>query len=94
MPQTPNLAICNAFLWPIKIIIIIVSHFTNSIKTSRSRLITRFSEMTFENEKEYGYIELHGTYYHSYFSFTGCGRHIEEVLKGIPPEERCQCPRE
>jgi hypothetical protein len=25
-------------------------------------------------------------------TWAGCGRHIEEALKGVPPSERCQCP--
>jgi len=23
----------------------------------------------------------------------GCGRHVEEALKNVPPDQRCQCPR-
>jgi hypothetical protein len=26
-------------------------------------------------------------------TWTGCGAHIEQALKGVPPEQRCQCPR-
>ena len=25
-------------------------------------------------------------------TWAGCGRHVEEALKGVPPAERCQCP--
>ena len=28
------------------------------------------------------------------FTWAGCGEHIEQVLKDIPEEERCHCPRE
>jgi hypothetical protein len=24
-------------------------------------------------------------------SFVGCGRHVEQVLGDVPPEERCRC---
>ena len=24
-------------------------------------------------------------------SFAGCGAHVESVLGGVPPAERCQC---
>lgn len=24
-------------------------------------------------------------------TYTGCGRHVEEVLGGLPESERCQC---
>lgn len=24
-------------------------------------------------------------------SWVGCGRHVEEVLRGVPPGDRCQC---
>lgn len=27
------------------------------------------------------------------FTWFGCGRHIEEVLKGVPPSQRCICIR-
>jgi hypothetical protein len=27
-------------------------------------------------------------------SFLGCGRHITQVLRDVPPEERCQCQKE
>jgi hypothetical protein len=27
-------------------------------------------------------------------TWDGCGKHIEEALKGVPPEERCTCPRD
>lgn len=26
-------------------------------------------------------------------SWVGCGRHVEQVLGGVPPADRCQCPR-
>jgi len=26
-------------------------------------------------------------------SWSGCGAHIEEVLRGVPPEQRCTCVR-
>lgn len=25
-------------------------------------------------------------------TWSGCGAHIEEALRGVPAEERCQCP--
>ncbi|MGE3178078.1 MAG: hypothetical protein AB7O32_11450 [Vicinamibacterales bacterium] len=25
-------------------------------------------------------------------TWAGCGRHIEEALRGVPPDQRCQCP--
>jgi hypothetical protein len=25
-------------------------------------------------------------------TWTGCGRHIEQALAGVPPEKRCTCP--
>jgi len=24
-------------------------------------------------------------------TYSGCGRHVEEVLRGVPPEQRCRC---
>lgn len=24
--------------------------------------------------------------------WRGCGAHVEKALRGVPPEERCQCP--
>ncbi len=24
-------------------------------------------------------------------SFVGCGRHVEQVLGDVPPEQRCRC---
>lgn len=27
-------------------------------------------------------------------SWAGCGKHVEQVLAGVPPEKRCSCPRE
>ncbi|MCC6647965.1 MAG: hypothetical protein IT374_20660 [Polyangiaceae bacterium] len=24
-------------------------------------------------------------------TFAGCGRHVEEVLRDVPPAERCRC---
>ena len=29
----------------------------------------------------------------SLFGFVGCGNHVEQVLKDVPPEERCKCPK-
>jgi hypothetical protein len=26
-------------------------------------------------------------------TWAGCGRHVEEALKDVPPAERCSCPR-
>jgi hypothetical protein len=26
-------------------------------------------------------------------TWRGCGRHIEEALRGVPPDQRCACPR-
>jgi hypothetical protein len=26
-------------------------------------------------------------------TWVGCGRHVEQALSGVPPEERCACPR-
>lgn len=26
-------------------------------------------------------------------SWVGCGQHVEEVLKGVPQSQRCQCER-
>jgi hypothetical protein len=26
-------------------------------------------------------------------TWVGCGRHIEQALQGVPPEQRCTCPR-
>jgi hypothetical protein len=26
-------------------------------------------------------------------TWTGCGRHIEEALRGVPPDQRCRCER-
>jgi hypothetical protein len=26
-------------------------------------------------------------------TWVGCGRHVEEVLRDVPPAKRCQCPR-
>ncbi len=25
-------------------------------------------------------------------SWTGCGRHVEEALAGVKPQDRCACP--
>jgi hypothetical protein len=25
------------------------------------------------------------------FTWTGCGRHVNQALSGIPPENRCTC---
>lgn len=25
-------------------------------------------------------------------TWAGCGRHIEDALRGVPPEKRCACP--
>lgn len=24
-------------------------------------------------------------------TFTGCGKHVEQVLRGVPKEQRCAC---
>ena len=24
-------------------------------------------------------------------TFSGCGKHVEQVLAGVPPEARCKC---
>jgi hypothetical protein len=26
-------------------------------------------------------------------TWVGCGRHVDEVLRDVPPAKRCQCPR-
>jgi len=26
-------------------------------------------------------------------TWIGCGRHIEQALRGVAPEDRCVCPR-
>ncbi|MCK7480085.1 MAG: hypothetical protein M0C28_24510 [Candidatus Moduliflexus flocculans] len=26
-------------------------------------------------------------------TWVGCGRHVDEVLRDVPPAGRCQCPR-
>lgn len=26
-------------------------------------------------------------------TWTGCGKHIEEALKGVPVAQRCACPK-
>jgi hypothetical protein len=26
-------------------------------------------------------------------TWVGCGRHIEQALRGVPPDQRCACPR-
>ena len=26
-------------------------------------------------------------------TWMGCGLHVEQALQGVPPEQRCQCPR-
>jgi hypothetical protein len=26
-------------------------------------------------------------------TWAGCGQHIEQALKGVPADKRCQCPR-
>jgi hypothetical protein len=26
-------------------------------------------------------------------TWIGCGRHVEQVLRGVPAEQRCQCER-
>jgi hypothetical protein len=25
-------------------------------------------------------------------SYTGCGQHVDQVLRGVPKNERCACP--
>lgn len=27
------------------------------------------------------------------YTWSGCGRHIEEALKGVPSHLRCSCPK-
>jgi len=27
-------------------------------------------------------------------TFAGCGRHVEQVLGDVPPDERCQCGKD
>jgi hypothetical protein len=27
-------------------------------------------------------------------TWKGCGKHIEQALKDVPEDERCQCPRD
>jgi hypothetical protein len=27
-------------------------------------------------------------------TWTGCGRHIEQALAGVPPQDRCRCREE
>ncbi len=27
-------------------------------------------------------------------TFAGCGRHVEQVLQGVPKEERCACDQQ
>jgi len=27
-------------------------------------------------------------------TWKGCGQHIEQALKDVPVDERCQCPRD
>ena len=27
------------------------------------------------------------------FTWTGCGQHIEQALRGVPVDQRCVCPR-
>lgn len=27
-------------------------------------------------------------------TWTGCGQHIEEALRGVPPDERCKCEKD
>jgi hypothetical protein len=26
-------------------------------------------------------------------TYKGCGQHVEQVLAGVPKEQRCTCPR-
>ena len=26
-------------------------------------------------------------------TFAGCGAHVEQVLKGVPPDRRCKCTK-
>ena len=26
-------------------------------------------------------------------TWAGCGAHVEQALRGVPSEKRCQCPR-
>ncbi len=25
-------------------------------------------------------------------TYTGCGQHVEQVLRGVPEDQRCSCP--
>ncbi|KAG0242883.1 hypothetical protein BGW41_003283 [Actinomortierella wolfii] len=27
-------------------------------------------------------------------TWRGCGRHVEQVMKDVPKEQQCECPRE
>jgi len=27
------------------------------------------------------------------FTWSGCGQHIEEALRGVPPNQRCKCKK-
>jgi hypothetical protein len=27
-------------------------------------------------------------------TWTGCGKHVEEALAGVPNDQRCQCPKQ
>lgn len=27
-------------------------------------------------------------------TYTGCGQHVDQVLRGVPKNERCTCPAE
>lgn len=27
-------------------------------------------------------------------TWAGCGKHIDQALQGVPPEQRCQCTKE
>ena len=26
-------------------------------------------------------------------SWVGCGQHVDQVMKGVPPDQQCSCPR-
>ena len=26
-------------------------------------------------------------------TWVGCGQHVEDVMRGVPPKDRCACPR-
>ena len=34
------------------------------------------------------------SFYFKDFNIIGCGKHVEQVLKDVPEEGRCKCPKE